>query len=110
MGGGCLNRTRAKTRTIALVILACFWVAFMLSSALILTHADHAHDHDGVNGSCLVCAQIQNAESLLKQIGTALACLLLAVAGLFAVVGAFQAWFFCAQCSTPVALKIRLNQ
>lgn len=98
-----------KLRIIALVFLACFLIVSILSSAFILTHADHEHDHNGVDGSCATCAQLQSAENSLKQFSTALTGALFATAGLYAAIGMFKAITIQISFSTPVTLKIRMN-
>ena len=75
-----MNKTSTKTRIIALAFLVCFLIVSVLSSAFIFTHAEHAHDHNGVDGSCATCAQLQSAENILKQLCTALAGALFVIA------------------------------
>ena len=95
-------------RIAALVFLLCFVTASLLSQAFILAHAHHEHDHLGVGGECAVCAQIQNARDQLKQFGAASVNVSVGLVGLFAVI-ALLCCAAASQFSTPVRLKIRLN-
>ena len=104
-----MSNMKSKTRIIALAFLACFLVVSLLSSAFIFTHAEHEHDHNGFDGGCATCAQLQNAENILKQLSTAFAGVLFAVAGLFAAIGTLKVIAGYASLSTPVTLKIRMN-
>lgn len=94
---------------VALTVLICFIVVSLLSGAFILTHADHEHDHNGVSGTCATCAQIQSAENLLKQLGTAVINAASVLAGLFASIAIIRSAFSNATLLTPVTLKIRMN-
>ena len=100
---------KSKTRLIALASIICFLFVFILSSAFVLTHADHAHDHNGVNGSCATCVQLQNTENTLKQFNTAFVGVLFAIAGLYAAIGTRRAMAVCFSVPTPVMLRIRMN-
>jgi len=104
-----LSNVKSKTRIIALIFLVCFLVVSILSSAFILTHADHEHDHNGVSGSCATCAQLQSAENILKQFSTALLGVLFSIAGLYAAIVILKAIAVHVSLSTPVALKIKMN-
>ena len=104
-----MKNISAKTRIIALTFLVCFLIVSVLSSAFIFTHADHEHDHNGIDGSCAACSQLQSAERILKQLSTALAGALFAISGLFAAIGALKAAVIYVSIPTPVTLKIRIN-
>lgn len=104
-----LNNKQSKKRLVVLAFLLCFIVVSMLSQAFILTHADHAHDNNGVGGGCATCAQIQSAENLLKQLGTAVINAAAAFTGLFTVIAIIQSAFSDITLLTPVTLKIRMN-
>lgn len=103
------TRYGAKQRVAAIAFLACFLIVTVLAGAFVVTHADHEHDHSGVDGSCATCVQLQSAENILKQFSTALVGALFAIAGLFAVVATLKAVAFCVTLSTPITLKIRMN-
>ena len=104
-----MNDKQSKVRIIALAFLVCFLVVSVLSSAFILTHTDHQHDHNGTNGSCATCAQLQSAENVLKQFSTALIGAWFALAGLFVTIKTFQAIAGYVYFSTPVTQKIKMN-
>jgi len=104
-----LNNKQSKKRLIALAFLLCFIVVSILSEVFILTHADHVHDNAEVDGSCATCAQIQNAENLWKQLGTAVVSAASTLAGLFAVIAMIQPASSGITLPTPVTLKIRMN-
>ena len=104
-----MNNTSTKKRIIALVFLVCFLFVSILSSAFIFTHAEHEHDHNGFDGSCTTCTQLQNAENVLKQFSTALAGVLFSIAGLFAAIATLKAIAVYVSLSTPITLKIRMN-
>jgi low temperature requirement protein LtrA len=63
------SRRRLWTRRIALILCLLFIAASLLSSAFILTHASHVHDHAGEGGSCATCAHVMAAGHLLRTIG-----------------------------------------
>ena len=101
------NKQIAKFATIAL--FTCFIVTFIISDIYILAHANHDHNHDGIGGSCTVCAHIQSAENLLKQLAMASKSMSFIIVGLF-----FMATFLYVVSSleiysTLVNLKIRMN-
>ena len=100
---------RSAVRLMTLAACVLFTAAMFLSSFYILTHADHTHDHDGLGGGCATCIRIQAAESLLKQLSTAVVTVAVIFGGLF---GIFFSLKTCASLSgflTLVTLKIRLN-
>jgi len=104
-----MKNNSAKISVIALAFLTCFLVVSILSGAFILAHANHEHDHNGANGSCAACAQLQNAENILKQFSTALAGALFIISGLYAAIGACKAIPVYVFLPTPVTQKIRIN-
>lgn len=104
-----LNHKQSEKRLIALALLLCFIVVSMLSQAFILAHAGHTHDNNGGGGVCTTCTQIQNAENLLKQLGTAVVSAAAAFAGMFAAVAMIRSASYNITLLTPVTLKIRMN-
>ncbi|SHJ41159.1 hypothetical protein SAMN02745176_03490 [Lutispora thermophila DSM 19022] len=96
-------------KNIALAICVCFIVTSFLSTAFILTHSNHQHDHEGPNGTCAMCIHLTIAKNLLKQIFTA------TVTNLFSLV----LCLFISYCLKPntqyiglftlVSLKVRLD-
>jgi hypothetical protein len=100
---------RSAIRLVALAICALFIAAMLLSSAYILTHANHIHDHDGLDGGCATCMHIQSAENLLKQLSTAVVSVAAAFAGVLGVLFSLRNTK-AGDCSfTLVTLKVRLN-
>ena len=104
-----MNNKSTKKRIIALAFLVCFLAAVILSTAFILTHADHEHDHNGAKGSCTICAQIQSAENLIKQFSTAFLGVLFAIAGLYTFVRTLKVISVYVSLSNPITQKIRIN-
>lgn len=104
-----LDNKQFNKRLIALAFLLCFIVVSIFSEAFIRTHADHAHENNGVGGGCATCAQIQSAENLLKQLATAVVSTASALVGMFAVIAIIQFDSSNITLLTPVTLKIRMN-
>lgn len=87
----------------------CFIVVSLLSTAFILTHANHEHDHNGQNGSCTTCIHIVTAENSLKQLSSAIVVPVFAFA-LFSFISFLVKIFaLCVGSSTLITLKVRLN-
>lgn len=103
------SANRSMMQNIALILCMCFIVVSLLSTALILTHANHEHDHDGPNGSCTTCIHLVTAENLHKQLSTAIVVPVSAFA-LFSFISFFLKSFASSICSsTLITLKVRLN-
>lgn len=98
----------AKIRIIALAVLTCFLLVSVLSTAFISAHTDHEHDHGGANESCVTCVRIESAKKILKQLGTAMV-VLSAAGSSYTLIGTIKAIFAYIFSSTPVALKMRMN-
>ncbi len=103
------NVRQTKKRLLTLAFLICFIIVSLLSEAFILTHAGHEHDHNGVNGTCATCAQIKNAENLLKKLGTASLVAAYTIAGLFSAAVITHTFWAVTSALTPVTLKIKMN-
>jgi len=103
------NKNHTQKRFIAIAILLCFFIVFFISEAYILTHAEHEHDHDGIDGNCAVCAYIQNAENFLRLIKSAVKNISLIVVGLFLSASSLYSVFRFAKFLTPIKLKVRMN-
>jgi len=101
------NRKSAKRLT-AFVFLLCFVMAALLAEAFIFTHANHDHDHYGINDECVICVQIHSLENLLKQFGGVSVGVSLALLGLFVAIALLRC-ISALRFSSPVRLKIRLN-
>ena len=102
------DRQKAK-RISAFAVLLCFIVVLLLSETFILTHAGHEHDRNGVQGSCVACAQIQNAENSLKQLGMVAKGALCALIILFASIAVIKSVASQTGFLTLVDLKVKLN-
>jgi hypothetical protein len=108
--GSCGGKPKQfKIRLIALLLCVCFIAAVLLSAAFILTHANHAHDHDGPGGSCVTCACISLAQNVLKSLFTAALGAAAALAYLFAVCALLASAVSRTDRYSLVSLKIRLN-
>jgi hypothetical protein len=104
-GGGW----RSKTRLIALLLCALFIAVSLLSSAFILSHANHEHDQDMPDGSCATCAHVVAAENLLKTLGAAVIAVTLYLSGHHAIVSTLKPIASDLGFFTLVSLKVRLN-
>lgn len=98
-----------KKRNIALVFLTCILAISIFAGLFVVVHADHEHNHNGVDGSCTICIQLHNTENLLRYLTTVF------VAAVFSFfihrsgVLSIEGMLFCVPASTPVALKIQMN-
>lgn len=97
-------------RVAALVLLLSFFVVFLTAEVFFLTHSRHIHDYRGFGGSCAACAQIQYAESLIKQFGAALINISFGFIQAVSAVAVICAIFFLTVIRTPVKLKTRMNR
>ena len=104
-----IKHRQPSKRIIAIAFLLCFVVGFFLSGIFFLTHVNHEHDHNGVDGSCDTCAQIQASENLIKQFGIFAVSLAFAVIILSAAIAVLFAISFLFGVQSPVKLKIRMN-
>lgn len=100
---------QALKRLIALGFLLCLLVVSTLSTAFIITHMEHEHDHHGVHGDCLVCAQLQSAVKLLKLLSTAFICVGAAFAPSVSLIALAGCIVSITSYLTPVQLKVRMN-
>lgn len=100
---------RSAVRLIALTMCALFIAASILSSSYILIHKNHKHDHNGPSESCTICSHMMDAENLLKQISMAVAGTAITIAVLLASFSVLKPIFLKIGFSTPVKLKVRLN-
>ena len=109
-GFAAQEKRRAVSRNAAAVLLVCVIFSFFLSWMFIMLHAEHEHDHSGLDGACAVCEQIVEAERVFRQFSF--------VAAAIAAVCLFRrAWvILCCRVAdavslfaTPVQLKVRMN-
>jgi len=103
------SANRSVMQSIALILCMCFIVVSLLSTAFILTHANHEHNHDGQNGSCTTCIHLATAENLLKQLSSVIIVTVFGFA-LFSFLSFFLTPFaLCVGSSTLITLKVRLD-
>ncbi len=100
---------RSAIRMMALVVCVLFIAVMLVSSAYILTHANHIHDHDGPGGSCATCIHLQAAENILKQLSTAVVAAAIAFGGVLGIFSFLKAITPLFVSLTLVTLKVRLN-
>lgn len=102
------NRQMAK-RLAVFVFLLCFIMVSIFSQTFIMAHADHKHDQNGAHGSCAACAEMQNTENMLKQLGVITGGALSVFAAIFAVAIIFKSAHTPIGFQTLANLKIRMN-
>jgi hypothetical protein len=93
----------------ALAVCVLFIVVSVLYSALIIARLNHAHDHNGVHGSCATCACLTKAENLLKSISVAVFSVALVFEKPLLALFALKLFDFRAGFYTLARLKVRLN-
>jgi hypothetical protein len=102
--------TRAPSGKPGLVLLLAFltFTAFYAES-FVLAHLEHEHDHDGADGCCSLCSELETVIMLLEGFGR-IGCAVLAAA-LVARLKTFspKPAAACGIPPTPVALKVRMN-
>ena len=104
-----INNKNAKKKAIVLAFLLGFIIAALFSEAFVLIHASHEHDHNAAGGGCSVCADIQNAENILKLLGMIICGASAVSAGLFAALMLPAPAFSQAGFASLVSLKVRMN-
>ena len=100
---------RTAIGRLALVLCVLFVAALLLSSVYLSTHAGHTHDHDGPGGGCAACMHLQAAQTLLKQLATAVAAVTAALGGLLCALFLLGAPAPRLGFLTLVTLKVQLN-
>lgn len=94
-----------KRRMLATFICIIFILISFLSILFVIEHTEHSCTGD----DCQVCAQLQTAQNLLKQIAVAM------VGASFSAVKLSLLWLFLKNANghivllTPIALKVRMN-
>jgi hypothetical protein len=100
----------APPKSLGLVVLLVFltFTAFYAES-FVLTHLSHEHDHNGANGGCALCFEIEMVIMLLEGFGRVIGAVF-AVATI-AYIKKFtpKPIVFYGITPTQVALKVRLN-
>jgi len=99
-----MNSQTAK-RLIALFTCVLFIAAFLLTASFILEHA--GHDCEGYD--CSVCAQINSAENLLKQLSAAMIGAGFVIGCSFFIAFQIRSAVSLVGLSTLVHLKVKLN-
>lgn len=95
-------------KNMALILCVCFIVVSLLSTAFILTHVTHNHDH-GIDENCSTCIHLATAENLLKHLTAAIVSVVLAFA-LFSFISFItKPSTICIGLPTLISLKVRLN-
>ena len=102
-------KTQTARKAAALVLCALLVLAFLFSAAFLSSHAGHAHDHNGPGGACATCLQLAAAGHVLKLFSAVLLAAGLAPGALRRAVFAGATVTGDGEFSTPVALKVRLN-
>jgi hypothetical protein len=99
--------TLKKVGTIVLPAFLAF-TAFYAES-FVIAHLDHEHDHDGADGTCSLCSELERVILLVEGLGR-IACAVFAAFGAFhsakpiaAMAAVYRAG------PTLLALKVRLN-
>jgi len=106
-----INRGNSKRplRLTVLTLCAVFIAAFLLSATYIITHADHVHDHDGRNNSCATCFNLLSAENIFRQPFLPAPVSIAIIFATLTLICRVAHAFFNIVFSTPITLKIRLN-
>jgi len=102
------SHKQPSKRIAALAFLMCFVMVSLLSEVFFLTHTSHEHDHLG-GGSCVVCAHIQSAESLLRRFIAVSGGVLFGLVNLFAAIAGLDFISALFRSQTLIALKMRMN-
>ena len=100
---------RAAVRRLALVLCILFIATTALSFAFIITHANHAHDHNGPDGACTTCIAVQSAGNLLKQIAISAVAVAAVLGGLFTLLYCLKLSYLLRKLNTLISLKVQLN-
>ncbi|MDR3120215.1 MAG: hypothetical protein LBU58_02600 [Clostridiales bacterium] len=103
------GKRQKAARLMAVLVCVCFVAALILSSAFILTHANHEHDRNGADGSCAACAHISAVENLLKTISAVTVFSVVALGTTFAALLIMTAARIEVADYSLVELKVRLN-
>lgn len=96
-------------KLVALAICVFFVVASLFLAMFVIMHSDHEHDHNGREGSCLTCASVSTAGSLLKIISTMIVGTAIAICCFVAFISIVKSISYQSLYHTPVNLKVRIN-
>jgi len=97
---------QSRSRLFALFMLAFFIIVMVTAQITIIAYTNHTCIGDG----CPICKMIQNAGMLLRQISKALIAITLQNSALFLMAIVMMIiGLICNTSSTPVRIKVRLN-
>ena len=103
------NKARRAIRMIAPVVCAVYLVVALLSSAYVIAHINHKHDHDGLGGTCAICAHITAAGDFFKRLTAIAPITAVCVSGLFVISFCLKSGGLNQVANDLVSLKVRLN-
>lgn len=106
---GIPPKKHSALRLLAIIFCAAYIIVSIFGAASLLSHLDHEHDQDGLNGSCAACAHIIAAGNILKQISTGVTSAVIAIVGLLISVFLYRSQSLQIRLFTPVTLKVKLN-
>jgi hypothetical protein len=102
--------TRVPSKTLRLIVLLAFLMfTGFYAETFVLTHISHEHDHDGADGGCALCSEIETAVMLLEGFGRVAGVILAAAAIAYIKKFTLKPAVIYDTPLTPVALKIRIN-
>jgi len=107
----CTGRKMNSKQTVKLIsALVCvlFFMTFLFSTAFIMLHLNHEHDHNGEDGSCATCTHILICVKLIENLGRVIT----AAAAIVCITGiAIMQCFAAPQINALnlITLKVRLN-
>jgi len=108
-GEADMKDKQTKKRIIAYAFLICYLFMLLFSGLFVLTHFSHEHDHNGFEGACSACVQLQTIENILKQLGSSEISAVSVICGFFCLTLMLSPVVFDGARLTPVELKIRFN-
>ncbi|QIB68804.1 hypothetical protein Ami103574_05480 [Aminipila butyrica] len=103
------NQKHTAIRRIALAMCVIFIAVSLFSAAYIITQANHTHDHNGPDGSCVTCAHLALAGNLLRSISAVVVGSAPLWGGLFVVLSICKPHYSYGKLNTLVHLKVKLN-
>ena len=96
-------------RFVVFALFVCFVMVYILSMLFIVINAGHAHDNDGAADCCKLCVDVASAASLLTSMVAAIGGAMLTSHFLLAATVALYCGLSFLWFSSPVKLKIRMN-
>ncbi|MDR0396909.1 MAG: hypothetical protein LBH66_06370 [Oscillospiraceae bacterium] len=98
-----------RSRVVAWVVLISIALALSVPTAFVVVKTDHLHDRKETSGGCSVCSAIQNAIGLIKTLAALALTLALLTRGLFSDAARRPFAELRSEYSSPVILRVRLN-